>query len=220
MLQRLRRAFILLLVVAGLAVLAVIVLLRPPAWWSPVDRDDPDAVALGEEFEQGCVSEVHRVRPDAEPWAVRIKAEEVNAWLATRLPKWCAHAGVPELGDAEVRFTEGTIELAVDVPDLPSVVVARLAPEVTEAGILAHVEGASIGRLPMSFLARPSMVRTVSSMAGGEADESVKALLAAIGGEPAPRDFELADGRHVRLRDIEVHEGELLLEFETRKPGR
>lgn len=209
-----RRLIVILLLVLSAIVLAVIVLVRPPSWWDPVPLGDPVASDLGERFERGCVSELHRARDDRTPWAVRIRESEVNAWLGTRLPLWCAHAGIAVPGPAQVRFEEGVIEFAVDAAGLPGVVVARSTPEVESDGIITNLSGAALGRLPLSFLAEPALVVLGSTLEDAD-DDLLGSLAGLLVHGRAPREFSLADGRRVRLRQIEVRSGELVLEFET-----
>jgi hypothetical protein len=202
------------------AVVALIVLIRPPSWWDPIVPGDAAAADRAEAFEQGCVGEIHRVRESADPWAIRIREADVNAWLGARLGKWCRHVGVPEIGPAQVRFSEGTIEVALEAPGLPSVAVARFAPrvEVESERLLAGLEGMALGRLPLTALTRSAFAAVAQSLLGAEGEIGTAARL--LSDESIDPTFELADGRMLRIRDLEVRDGELVVEFVKAERGR
>ncbi len=70
---------------------------QAPAWWEPVDASNPHTVAVADAVENGAVDLLSEVRPSvertpglltSEAWTVRLTPEEVNAWLAVRLPMW------------------------------------------------------------------------------------------------------------------------------------
>jgi hypothetical protein len=203
---------------AGIALVAVIQL-RPPAWWTPPSLAGPDATRMspdvGERFEQACVSELYRIRESTAPWAIRIRAEEVNAWLTQRFPQWCSHVGIEPLPDIQVHFEAGAVEIATAIADLPSVAVARLEPAINGQWLRPNLGTMRLGRLPVPFLAESTMSVAIESL-GGESDEDLRSVvLPLLRGEGVDATFELADRRRVRLRDLEVRNGEILLEFET-----
>ncbi len=197
-----------------LLALAVVVELRPPAWWSPSLSMSDALGRTGERFEQGCVSEIYRIRSEPGPWAIRLREEDVNAWLAARLPLWCEHVGVERLGDVQVHFSEDTVEVATTAADLPSVVVASLRPTVADQRLQPNLGSVRLGRLPVPFLTEGTVRTVIEAFGRGEGDlRSV--LLPLLRGESVDTTFTLADRRRLRLRDLEVREGELLMELET-----
>ncbi|MDZ4829232.1 MAG: hypothetical protein SGJ09_03420 [Phycisphaerae bacterium] len=209
-----------LLFVTALTVIAGVALLRTPSWWSPVAAENPAALEAGENFENACISESHRVRPENQPWAVRVRDAEVNAWLATRLPKWVEHLGALRPGAAQVRFTEGTIELATEIAGLPSIASLRIAPVVANGAISLGRQRVAVGRFPLPVAHSLVIAPLVRSLGGSDAPDELQLAIALLGGQAIKAEFELADGRVVRVRDIEVHDGEMLLEFETAPPAR
>lgn len=217
--RRVRRLVPLVLLLLASIVLAAIVLLRPPTWWSPLPRDEARAIDVGERFEQGCLSELHRVRADNRPWAVRARASDVNAWLATRLPKWCEHAGVSGVGAVQVRFTEGAIQIAADVRSLPGITVATLAPDIVDGELTTGEVRVALGRLPVPFAVDLIIGELTSVFSGDDAPDELRAILPLLRGQRAPATFELSDGRRVVVRDVEIHSGEILIEFETVGPA-
>lgn len=213
---RLRSALLAAATIVGALLVIALVQLRPPAWWAPVGAVDEALATRAERFEQACVSELHRVREAPGPWAVRLREADMNAWLAARLPLWCDHAGIERVGDAQVRLTADSIELALATPALPAIAVVRLRPAVEGSSLRPTVDAVRLGRLPLPLFGERAVRSTLLALGEGDAQgELQSALVAALRNEPIDTTFELSDGRRVRLRDLEVRDGELLLEFET-----
>lgn len=197
-----------------LLALSLVIELRPPAWWSPALSMSDALSRTGERFEQGCVSEIYRIRSEPGPWAIRLREEDVNAWLAARLPLWCEHVGVERLGDVQVHFSADTVEVATMMADLPTIAVASFRPTVAGQWLQPNLGAVRLGRLPVPFLTEGTVKAVIETLGTGEGDlRSV--LLPMLRGESVDTTFELADRRRVRVRDIEVREGELLMELET-----
>ena len=211
-----RRVVSLLLLILALAVLVGIVLLRPPDWWTPIQSDDVVASPIGERFENACINEAHRVRAGDQPWAVRVRDDDVNAWLATRLPRWMEHAGATGIVIAQVRFREGAIDIAADVPEVPSVAIVTIVPSLTNDELAADRVSVAIGHLPLPFAQRMVIEPLMHLLGGDDAPYEFKLAAAILNGKGISAEFKLGDGRTLRLRDLELHEGEMLLEFETK----
>ena len=84
-----------------------------PGWYAPVDPYDPDVSTLAETVEYRVAEELTKVRADEEPWALRVRDEQVNAWLASRLPEWVAHdggRGWPDEVGGDVELDKGRTE--------------------------------------------------------------------------------------------------------------
>ncbi len=209
----LRSALLAVGTLAAALFLLAIVQMRPPAWWAPVAPSDAMA-ERAERFEQAIVSEMHRVRDSEAPWAVRVRESDINAWLAARLPLWCEHAGIERIGPAQVRLTPATIDIGLETHDLPAIAVARFRPSIEATALRPSLEAASLGRLSLPILGDHA-IRS-AAIALGDAEGDLRAtLVRALRDESVSSTFELGDGRRVRLRDLEVRDGELLLEFET-----
>jgi hypothetical protein len=216
---------------AALVVVAVVVVLfvgalRPPTWWRPPTSAelaaDPSIARTAEALEQGCIAQIHRVRPvgsdgAAEPWAIRILESEANAWCADRLPRWAEHAGVPQgaLGDVQVRFLSGELRIAVAAEGSRTVLVATWAPRIESGRLVVPPPSLRVGRLPVPFVG-PALFRTaLAAFSAGDLEPWMRDVAAALeGGSIAPA-VELVDGRSVQLRDLELRDGELVLQFAT-----
>lgn len=60
-----------------------------PAWWNPAPAAGAEQDATARALEQWIAAQLSLVRgPGVVRWRMRLRAEDVNAWLAVRLPQW------------------------------------------------------------------------------------------------------------------------------------
>jgi hypothetical protein len=167
--------------------------LRTPAWWSPIPRTDGAAAERGAQVEQALVSAFTRVRADAPEWSIRIEQRDANAWLATRLPAWLESRGLPQAGPVQALMGPGWMRVGVE---LPQAIVWWQASPIAQAGGW-KLDGLRMGagRLPLPGFG----------------------LMAPRGIEQASLEgpIRLADGRQVRVLDLEVLPGEVRLRLRT-----
>ena len=210
----------------GLAVAAVLVpalvlflaISIPPSGWSPVPADPAAAELRGEALERFLSAEFSQVRPDDAPWAIRLREDDVNAWIATRLPKWEANAGHPPSPAAEVRFRAGEVRMRVTLDGfgVDPVLEAGLAPAVVDGpggtALTLRLRSVSLGRLPLPRFG--ASLITASLEAAGLRSMTPSAV-SAVTEDRFAVDYGLSDGRTVRLDAIAVEEGGLVLEVRT-----
>lgn len=201
---------IVLVAFGAIAALAVLALIPPAA--RPLLPGD--AVARGEALERALAAAVTKVRdPAGETWAIAIDPADVNAWLATRLPKWIAHD--PSLAPFErattVRISAADGALIVDAPMGPEAIglVGTLRLPVAledspDAKLMLDIGAARIGLLPVPI-----------SDAGWEAAGALADELARFEARYPERRFRLADGRLVEVRAISCEEGRIKIRFAT-----
>ncbi|MFM9168875.1 MAG: hypothetical protein ACKOTD_01785 [Phycisphaerales bacterium] len=197
-----RKAVLALLSVIALAAGAAAAMRRAPAWWQPTPRDAVGALEVARALEQGIASETTRVRgPGAQPWSVRVRAADVNAWLGARLPQWLEH-------DRSLPWPEGVqaVQAAADAhgftlaADWNGFVVSTrwaIEPGVPGQPATLRAAGTSVGSLPIPF-------------ASGVGAWFVPEL-----GQPLPLESRLGDGRRVRIVGAEFADGEAILDCET-----
>ena len=102
---------------------------------------------------------------------------------------------------------EDAIRLAVRSPAGP-VVVFDLVPRLESTAVILDLDGTSMGRLPVpDFLSNPMLPESLS--VDGGSDRASPGFL------NLPRDFELGDGRRIRIEDLEVVAGEMGIRFRT-----
>ncbi|MFZ9881806.1 MAG: hypothetical protein ACO3QC_10440, partial [Phycisphaerales bacterium] len=186
--------------------LAAVVLAALPPAARPMLPADPES--RGEAFEQAIAAALTKVRAAGEEWAIAVDPADINAWLATRLPKWIAHD--PELAALEPARTVRIAAVAggLVVEDSAhangaAVLTLPVTPSLADGRLLLEIGTARIGRLPvpgsasaLAALARDSLNRLASG----------------------PARIPLADRRTVELRGIECVSGEIRLLFATLPP--
>ena len=179
----------------------------PPMWWSPPAASDSDADRRARELEANLTAEIHRIRPAGEPWAVALRDTDVNAWLAIRLPAWrdfdASIPWPPDAGVAQVRFLPGQVQVAIDCEG--TIWSAVVEPAVAADRVACPPTHGGVGALPIPYGASLAL-----DLLQGGTDAAARG---------SPRTFRLGDGRIVEIADIEVREGELLLQFVTRPRG-
>lgn len=188
-----RTALVAGLVLLPMAGAATVLALRAPTWWNPVSRADAAAADRAAAFEQGIVAEFTRVRGDAAEWAIRIRESDVNDWLGTRLPAWMESRGEPVPKGAQSRMQAGALTVGVRAGMAVAWWQARLA--VQGGGISLQDERGGLGRLPVPGIG----VAIDAGLARAAVDHPIR----------------LADGRTVRILDVETLPGEVRLRLRT-----
>jgi hypothetical protein len=188
------------LVLVPLLAVAAWMALQPPSWWHPGARGDAAAADRAAAFEQSIVSAFTRVRPDEPEWAIRIQASEVNDWLATRLPAWLESRGEPVPVAVQARMQPGRVTVGVDLRHV--VAWWQASAGAREGGVRVQATGGGVGRLPIALV--PSVLDRQWDRSGLEAP------------------IRLADGRLVRVLDVELLQDEVRLRLRTepRPAGR
>lgn len=200
-----RKLFVVLLVLVALAAGAVALARMTPAWWSPTARDAAGALDSARSLEQGIASETTKVRGEGvQPWSVRVRAADVNAWLGARLPQWLEYDQSLPWPDGvkgvQAKIDAGGFELAADWNGF--VVSTRWAIDPGAEGkdgapATLRAAGTSVGNLPIPF-------------ASGVGAWFVPQL-----GKALPLKAKLGDGRFIKVTDVEFADGEAILDFET-----
>lgn len=199
-----------LLLGAALATAAVLAFIPPSG--RPVMPADP--VARAEALERALAAEVTKVRdPAGATWAIAIDPADLNAWLATRLPKWIEHE--PELASFEaavaVRIAADDGALVVEAPVGPATLglvgTVRLPIALDDAPgarLVVDVGAARIGLLPVPL-----------SDGGWAAAGTLAEELARFERRYPDRRIRLADGRLVEVRAISCERGRIKIRFAT-----
>lgn len=199
LMQRLvRTALTAAAVLLPLAGVVAVLVARAPAWWGPVPRADAAAAERAAAFEQGIVSEFTRVRGDAAEWALRVRESDVNDWLGTRLPAWLDSRG--EAAPVAVQCRMQVDAVVVGVQTGPLVAWWQAGPVPRDGGLGLQREQGGVGRL------------TIPGIAGLLQPNWRDQVL----GQP----IRLADGRRVRVLDLESLPGEVRLRLRTEPASR
>jgi len=135
----------------GAIPIALFLAAMPPATRASLPDD---ATARGEAFEQALVAALTKIRPAGEEWAIAIDPADLNAWLATRLPRWIAHdpelAALAPATTLRVAALDGTliIEDSARAPG-DAVISLPVTPSLADGRLHLDIGLARIGRLPV-----------------------------------------------------------------------
>lgn len=189
---------------------AALLALIPPAGRPTLP---PDAVIRGEALEQALVAAVTKVRdPAGEEWAIAIDPADINAWLATRLPKWATHdpefepfaaASAVRIGSEDGAVT---LETPIGPAALGLVATVQMPLELAEGEerLFTDIGGVRIGRLPIP------LAEAGFDSAGKFLDE-----LQRLEARHPGRRFRLGDGRCIEVRAISCEDGRIKIRFAT-----
>lgn len=214
------------LVCAGAAVLWRLVHAEP-VWYQPpiITKETEDFAGV---VEYRIIEEAQTIRPADEKWKLRIREDQINAWLATRLIPWIEHEPTmywPEgLAPPQVHLSKRGIDVGIEIVFEGShhVVVARILPRVTEEGVAIDLQRIGAGRLLLPGDPAERVREVVEDLRNDENITSeIETFLTqmAEGGEALAREIELADDRRLRLMDLQLDEGFIDLTFRTLPRG-
>ena len=218
-------AFLGLILILGVSVGILWQLTREnPYWWSPIDLSDPKISIEAEQFEYSLIEQSHKIRTKNEPWAIRIRDEHINAWLAERLSAWLTHdqnLNWPEnVSVPLVRLSEDHISIAVELnfDQSARVITLEFEPIILEDELLLRVTGISLGRLTLPGTPVGKVAKWLNEAApeGFFDDLRVSQLLELLlEGRAFMPIQSLSDGRKVRLVDIVCEDGSIVLKCNT-----
>jgi hypothetical protein len=187
-----------------------------PTWYVPPDPADEQVAELAERVEYGVVEEFHRIREEPEPWTVRFREQQLNAWLAARMPEWIAHeqnfAWPEELGTPQIHVDGEHVNVAIEVRTNGSsrVVTARVTPEIVGDRLHIRLDRVGLGRVAMPGEPAERLVKLVEEISPNTvlSDAATKRVFDILSGrEPLDAIVELSDGRRVELVGFRIENG-------------
>lgn len=196
---------------------------QAPAWWSPPDPRLDETARLAERVEYRMAEVASTVRPEAEPWAVRVKEGQVNAWLAARLPEWLAHAGgagwPAGLSAPQVRVKSGHLTVGVEVRDGDQrrYLSADFAPRIADGGLVLGLTGVSLGRLRIPGGSIRTVLERIERVEPGFLEDPTVAGIIDLVLDERRLDpvVTLHDGRTVQVLDVTCEAGAVVLRCRT-----
>ena len=188
------------LALIGGALLAIIALAcLPPSQRAQLPLDGPAYKGA----HHSLAAAITKVRPAGEEWAIAIDPADINAWLATRLPKWIEHD--PTLADltpiTALRIASTTDALQVEQPYGPFIASLAFTPSIEDERIAVSIATPRIGRLPIPGLASELTIALQSHLAASSPHAIAR--------------FRLADDRRIEVREISCKPGRIALLFAT-----
>lgn len=194
-----------------------------PEWWAPPSPDDDEVEAYADRVEYRMVEEAQRIRDTREIWKLRVREEQINAWLATRLPKWVAHQhdiDWPEqLGRIQLNLGADQSSLAIEYfeRDRPRVLVVHGRMFYDGGALCIAVEQIDLGRLPLPGRTVARALNRLEEIAPELLrSEDVNQIVEIIeDGACMDPGLTLADGRRVQLLDVQSEDGSVVLTCRT-----
>lgn len=196
----------------------------PPEWYRPPDPTDPQVAELADRVEFRLLEEFQKIREDPEPWRLRVREKHINIWLASRLRDWIDHQGNlhwPENFDMpQVRFEPDGISLAISIDGIgpAKVVVTRLRPRFEAEELYISIDQFSVGRLDLPGEPLLHITKLVNQFADDVtgADPLAQLLFRMLRGEERIDPvLDLADSRRVRLTDLQLDDGSIVITART-----
>jgi hypothetical protein len=220
---RVRRALFWIGAVVALAIVLVALwlgsALRTPSWWP--DSAVAEDASRAEEVENAVASQLTSARPltpregtlASQDWSVSLSEDDANSWLRMRLREWLRHRGVESrlpvaVESIGVEFTPGALRLGARLPT-GQVAWVKSEVRVDENGeIWVWARSAGVGRssLPLDF---------VLSRLGGVVSADAAAALRRERPLLDEGVVKVDEARRVRLRGVELREGELVVTART-----
>ncbi len=212
--------FILLGIVSGIILFLRHLQNQPPPWFNPPNPADPAVVELAETVEYRLLEELQKIRPPGEPWSLRIREPQINAWLAARLPDWIAHESdldwPAELETIQIHLESEGLTLAAALPD-DSVYSVRLLPVIERQQLSWTVNRAAVGSLAIKGDPLKFITRRLLPHLNGLLNSSTRDLLQNSSGT-LPATHTLEDRRRVILQNLTLRAGALDLTASTNLP--
>ena len=205
-----------------------------PTWWRQINRADASITERAELIEQDAANRLYRIRPAApgapadeayrsSEWSVALSDDDASAWLTSRLPKWLAgQEDLPtwpsDFSQLQVRFEGGLVRVGIrhSGEGDPRVYSAAFTPRIDDDGaIWLDTDSVKIGRLPV-----PSgwIIADARARLADEGDETNAGFFAILAGDaPVAHNpvIRLDEARQVRLMDLAVRDGKLVLTCRT-----
>lgn len=229
----------LLLVGAGVIYIAWRLSWEKPTWYSPPNPRDQHVAQLADDTEYSLLENTQKIRAPQEDWTLRLSANQINAWLSTRLPAWIEHDAAmhwpAQLGTPQVLIEPDGLRVALPLGGegaehggpaaAQRTIVATLAPSITADHRLAlpltHV---ALGRISMPWGGEPlsKLVDAIRQVAPEFLDdERVRSAIDVLAGrQTVPPQFTLSDGRRVVLTSVKLEAGFVQITARTLEHGR
>ena len=212
------------LLCAGAALVGGLALQRPPAYAPPAPVEEPDLDRRARAFERSFAAQFTLIRESDDPWAIRVRESDLNAWIWIRLPHWIAHvhgSGAPgSLPGLQASLDPGRIRLINDR------FVLAFSPGVEDGWTrLQPGPGSYLGRLPipgglLELLSNSMDLELIgAALTGSSGGDRIDATRAGRGDPPGgiclETRFPLGDGRIVELLEVRPEERQLVMVFRT-----
>jgi hypothetical protein len=223
----------LLLIGAALAYTAWRLSWQRPEWYAPPDPKDVRIATLADDAEYRLLEQTQKVRPAEEQWTLRLTAAQINAWLSARLPAWIEHDAnlrwPEQIGTPQVLIDDEGVRIAVPVTTgapasggTTRTVVATLLPSITSDGRLSlKLTSIALGKVwvpgqPLTRLVNALREAAPEFLNDARVQQAIDML---AGKQTLPPDYDLADGRRVRVKAVRLTNGAIEMSATTLSGG-
>lgn len=174
---------------------------------------------MGETAEYRLVEEFQKIRPADAVWRLRIPEDAINAWLATRLPRWLKGQGgswPTGVGTPQVHITTSGLHISMPHPALGGRIgTLRVRPAVIDNQIQCAVS-AGVGRLPIAI---PATGMNLSNGDASDPTDPLHDLEQLLQGDRVAALIPLVDRRIVTIHDIDLQDGSVVIAATTSLPA-
>jgi hypothetical protein len=186
-----------------------------PVWYAPPNAAEASVIDLADRVEYRLVQEAQQVRPVDDSWTLRIREEQINAWLSARLKKWIERergsSWPDQLGTPQVRIEQDGLNVAIPLMSGESsrFIVARINPEMDSGRLRVRLSSVALGRLSIPGAPLAILVNALGEALPALLPErkSADALDWLGSGEAIDPVFDLADDRRIRLIGVQLADG-------------
>ncbi len=229
MLRKLKRIFLILLLIAVLAAGVGFWLFKSnPSYWAVIDGNDPAVVLRAGNLQRIVAGKVTSY--NEENWTLDLEEKHVNEWLASEFFKRFIGSQVDNLEDQirapMIHITSKQVELAAIVPELGKTQVVRLifqpemvdftltlerskSKEYHEKVVELKLVGIVAGRLPLPL---DTILSRAKEQWGDEGADRVKQI------KRLRLTHQLDDGRQVIVSKMRLNDGKMILSGKTINP--
>lgn len=196
---------------------------KAPTWYDPPDPQRAEVVQAADDVEYNLLAAAQEIRTADEVWAIRVREDHINAWLAARLPEWLAHDGrggwPASLGTPQVSLEAAGIRLGIPVDEAGAerVMSVRLVPDLRDGTLRFTMDRAWVGQVGLPGAPVSAFLELLREHAGSSFDDPDTRAIIDLLTEERSTDPEvtLADGRRVRLENLRLGDGTLDLSCRT-----
>lgn len=195
-----------------------------PEYWQVIDHDDPMVRADAEAFEAHVTNELSQHMPSDETWRLELPSEQINRWLASRLPDWLANQDeqLPDgVNHPMVAIGPRQVVAAVEIRlgGQKKIISLSYEPSADDDGVVVLVaDRFRLGRLwlPANEKLEEVIERFTADQPRAER-EQIKAVWQTF--SRLRMEYDLGDGRMIKMKQLELSKRKALATLETQWVG-
>ena len=187
----------------------------PPRWYEPPPANDPKIAELADRVEYNLVQQAQQIRePEHETWTLRVRDEQINAWLATRLRQWVEHEGQhwpDHLGTPQLSIDHHAIAIALPLigAKRTQYITAKITPVIEDGHLRLELRRVALGRVSLPGEPLANLLDAIADAAPQTLDlPYMRTALDWLGRREAIDPvIDLADDRRVKILGLQLDDG-------------